>query len=197
MKTDTGSIEQGAQWFVVKSQTKREHIAASILANAEGVEAFCPRIRYRKATRRGKVWWVEPLFPSYFFAKFNYESHSRLVASSHGISQIVSFGGRVPHISEVILEEVRRQTRVYSVDDIIEVEQVVCRGDEVEFSTGPFKGVKGVVQAPKSAKERVEIMVEFLGQEQVVEVDLLSLILPRRLQPTRPARELLEKESKC
>jgi transcriptional antiterminator RfaH len=43
------------EWFCVRTQTKREHIAAGHLREIEGVEVFCPRLRYRKATRRGKI----------------------------------------------------------------------------------------------------------------------------------------------
>ena len=46
-------------WYCLKTQTKREAIAAAHLRELEGVEVFCPMLRYRKATRRGKVWWVE------------------------------------------------------------------------------------------------------------------------------------------
>ena len=51
------------EWFCVRCQTKREHIAAGHLRELLGVEVFCPRLRYRKATRRGKIWWMEPMFP--------------------------------------------------------------------------------------------------------------------------------------
>jgi len=57
-------------WYCVRTQTKREHLAAKSLKQLEGVEAFCPRLKYRKATRRGKIWWIEAMFPGYIFAFF-------------------------------------------------------------------------------------------------------------------------------
>ena len=170
-------------WFVLKSQTKREHIAAKILSDNEGVEVFCPRIRFKKATRRGKIWWVEPLFPGYFFAKFLYPEYYRQVAGSHGVSKIVNFAGHIPHLRDDVVDSLREQARAHSEDEVIEFTPTVAVGDEVELSEGPFQGVKGVVEEPLSAQDRVKILIEFLGQEQVVEVDLFSLLLPKRPKP--------------
>jgi len=163
--------------------SKREHIAAKILSDNEWVEVFCPRIRFKKATRRGKIWWVEPLFPGYFFAKFLYPEHYRQVTSSHGVSQIVNFAGQIPHIRDGAIDSLREFAREQSEDEVIEFKPTVDEGDEVEISEGPFQGVKGVVTEPLPAQERVKILIEFLGQEQVVEVDLFSLLLPKRPRP--------------
>ena len=43
------------EWYCVRTQTKREHIAAGHLRELEGVEVFCPRLKYRKATRRYRL----------------------------------------------------------------------------------------------------------------------------------------------
>ena len=67
------------EWFCVRTQTKREHIAAGHLREVEGVEVFGPRLRYRKATRRGKIGWVEPLCPGYLLARFKLRELERAV----------------------------------------------------------------------------------------------------------------------
>ena len=79
-------------WFCVRTQTKREHIAAEHLKELEGIEVFCPRLRYRKATRRGKVWWIEPLFPGYLLAKFKLAEMERAVTFCQGVRGLVRFG---------------------------------------------------------------------------------------------------------
>ncbi len=175
--------DEQPEWFVLRSQTKREHIAAKILSDIEGVTVFCPRVRYKKATRRGKIWWVEPLFPGYLLAKFHYPTQFRQVTSSHGISQVVNFGGDVPHLSEEIVDQIREYIQEGTEEDIIEFAPVISEGDEVEISDGAFQGISGTVIAPLPAQERVQILIELLGQPQVVEVDLYSLLLPRRPEP--------------
>jgi len=56
-------------------------------------------------------------------------------------------------------------------------------GDEVELVEGPLKGMTGTVIEVRPAEERVRIFVEFLGQNQPVNVDLFSLLLPRKPLP--------------
>src|SRR5271166_6904013 len=65
----------GDWWFCLKAQPKREHIAAACLRQISEVEAFCPRVRFRKRTNRGPVWFVEPMFPGYLFARFDYGAY--------------------------------------------------------------------------------------------------------------------------
>jgi transcriptional antiterminator RfaH len=64
-------------WFCLRSQVKREHLAAACLRQYPEVEAFCPRVRFRKRTTRGPVWFVESMFPGYLFARFDYTTFHR------------------------------------------------------------------------------------------------------------------------
>ena len=59
-------------WFCLRAQPKREHIAAACLRQISEVEVFSPRVRFRKHTNRGPVWFVESMFPGYLFARFDY-----------------------------------------------------------------------------------------------------------------------------
>src|SRR5258708_9094266 len=57
-------------WFCLRTQPKHEHIAAAALRHRLEIRCFAPRVRFPKATRRGKVWFVEAMFPGYLFAQF-------------------------------------------------------------------------------------------------------------------------------
>jgi len=165
-------------WYVLRTQLKREKLAALNLRQLEGVEAFLPRLRYLKTTRRGKVWWVEPLFPGYLLAKFSLEEMGRLVSYSLGVSRIISFGNEVPEVPEEFVEGLKAEVaKIQSEDDEIVVEWKVNLGDEVEVADGPFKGMEGQVVEVRPGSERVSLLLEFLGEEKPVEVSLFSLIL--------------------
>lgn len=176
-------------WYCVKTQTKREHIAAEHLRELEGVEVFCPRLRYRKATRRGKIWWVEALFPGYILAKFVIAENERLVAYSQGVRGLVKFGSEVPPVSEGFVEALRSEiARNFedeegSAEDTLTVGPQIESGEEVEIASGPLGGFQGKVVSILPGKERVKVLLDFLGQPQVVEVDLFSLLLPRKPLP--------------
>ncbi|MCH1497844.1 MAG: hypothetical protein L7U83_02140, partial [Akkermansiaceae bacterium] len=68
-----------AAWYVLRTQLKREKLAAANLRRLDGVEVFLPRLKYQKTTRRGRVWWTEPLFPGYLLARFSLVEMGRAV----------------------------------------------------------------------------------------------------------------------
>lgn len=174
------------EWFCLRCQTKREHIAAGHLRELEGVEVFCPRLRYRKATRRGKIWWMEPMFPGYLLAKFNMAEMERAVTFCHGVRGLVRFGSEIPPVPESFVEAIKHEIRNRKgaeQDELVTLSPIIQIGDEVEVAYGPLQGMQGTVVAVPSATERVKILIEFLGNPQAIDMDLFSLLLPRRPIP--------------
>src|SRR3954467_15253710 len=86
---------ENALWFCLKTQPKHEHLAATALRRQLGIQCFSPRVRFRKATRRGAVWFVEAMFPGYLFAEFVYSRQHRQVEYSTGVQGVVRFGDQV------------------------------------------------------------------------------------------------------
>ncbi len=172
-------------WYCVRAQTKREHIAAGHLRELEEIEVFCPRLRYRKATRRGKIWWIEPLFPGYLLAKFDLAGMERAVRFCQGVRGLVRFGSEIPPIPESFVEALKREIRERPEGDeeLLSASPMIQLGDEVEVAHGPLQGMRGTIVAVIPATERVKILLDFLGQPQAVDVDLFSLLLPRRPLP--------------
>lgn len=173
------------RWFCVRTQTKREHIAAKHLRELEGVEVFCPRVRYRKATRRGKIWWLEPLFPGYLLAKFDREEMERAVTYCQGVRGLVRFGTEIPDVPDATVRNLIRQVRDQAGGggEMITIAPSISIGDEVEVATGPFQGMKGIIRSVAPATERVKVLLEFLGQIQPVDLDLFSILTPGKPIP--------------
>ena len=145
------------EWFCVRTQTKREHIAAEHLRELETVEVFCPRLRYRKATRRGKIWWVEPLFPGYLLARFNLAEMERAVTFCQGVRGLVRFGSKIPAVADSFVEALRQEVRNRASaenEEMLSVSPVIQVGDEVEIAHGPLQGMRGTIVAVASAAER-------------------------------------------
>jgi transcriptional antiterminator RfaH len=173
------------EWFCVRTQTKREHIAANHLRELEGVDVFCPRLRYRKATRRGKIWWVEPLFPGYLLAKFNLSEMERAVTFCQGVRGLVRFGAEIPPVPDSFVRSLREEirNRPEGEEELLSVAPVIQIGDEVEVAHGPLQGMRGTIVSVAPAAERVKILLEFLGQQHAIDMDLFSILLPRRPLP--------------
>lgn len=173
------------RWYCVRTQTKREHIAAGHLRQLEGIEVFCPRIKYRKATRRGKIWWLEPLFPGYLLAKFDIMEMERAVTFCQGVRGLVRFGSETPDVPEDFVVSLIQQVKKQSADseELITVAPSLNIGDEIEVANGPFQGMKGTIRSVAPAKERVKVLLEFLGQVQPVDLDLFAILLPSKPIP--------------
>ncbi len=177
--------KEEARWYAVRSQLKREKLAAKKLRELEGVEVFLPRIRYQKVTRRGPVWWVEPLFPSYLLVKFQLVEQGRLVGYSPGVSHVLKFGSTSPEVPAVFVEELRTEwAKSEAEGEELTVERVVETGDEVEVAKGAFQGMEGRVVSVRTGDQRVSMLMDFLGQERKIEVEILDLILERKLAPS-------------
>ncbi|MEO5917097.1 MAG: transcription termination/antitermination NusG family protein [Luteolibacter sp.] len=182
----SSATSDSREWYCVRCQTKREHIAAGHLREIEGIEVFCPRLRYRKATRRGKIWWVEPMFPGYVLAKFTMAEMERAVMFCQGVRGLVRFGSDIPSVPESFVEAIKHEIlnrKDATENELVTLSPTIELGDEVEVATGPFQGMQGTVVSVPSATERVKILLEFLGKPQAVDMDLFSILLPRRPTP--------------
>jgi len=186
---NSATSEADFLWYGVRTQTKREHIAAQHLRTLEEIDVFCPRLRYRKATRRGKVWWIEPMFPGYLLARFHLEEMERTVTFTQGVRGLVRFGNKIPPIPSAFVEAIRRETRNQSEhgdghdSECVTLTPEILAGDEIEVANGPLQGMQGTIIHVLPAAERVKILLEFLGRPNIIEVDLFSLLLPRKPIP--------------
>lgn len=170
-------------WFCLKSQPKHEHLAAAALRRNIGIECLAPRIRYRKNTRRGPVWFVEAMFPGYLFAKFLFSDLYRQVQASHGVSTIVRFGERVASIADETVASLREAS---GVEETVVFNPEPQVGDQVQIAGGAFHGLEAVVTQILPAKERVKVLMNFLGRTVEAEVQapqLIPTILPGLSKP--------------
>lgn len=161
------------EWFCLRTQTKREHIAAAILSKADDVDVFCPRVSLIKKTRVGKKRFVEAMFPGYIFAKFSLSDNYRRVIHTQGVTGIVGHGNRKA-VPEYVVEDLRANLP----EGIIEApDPSIEPGAKVQFVTGSLKGLNGQVLAQLPAKNRIQILLEFLGQEITVAVSADDILL--------------------
>jgi transcriptional antiterminator RfaH len=160
-------------WYCLRSQPKHEHIAAAHLRIVAGVTVFCPRIRFKRATRRGLVWVTEAMFPGYLFACFELARMHLQVRYAHGVSGIVRFADRYPTIEEAALAQLRDHT---GTTDVKEMSYDLSQGDEVKIVNGIFVGLEAVVTQVLPAKERVKVLMDFLGRQIEAEVERSSVL---------------------
>jgi transcriptional antiterminator RfaH len=160
-------------WFCVHTLAKHEHIAAAALRQVAGVEVFLPRLRFRRATRRGPAWVTEAMFPGYLFARFDPAPLLRRVRSLNGVRGLVQFGGRPATAPAAAVADLRRFT---GVEDIRVLTDDVDVGAQVVISGGAFHGLRAVVTQVIPSRERVKVLLEFLGRSTEFELARGSVV---------------------
>jgi transcriptional antiterminator RfaH len=156
-----------AAWYCLQAKHKREHIAAAHLRQLKGVIVFCPRLRFRRQTRTGAAWVTEALFPSYLFAKFDFVRMQRAVGYAHGVRSIVRFANHYPTIDEITVAQLSQHVGEGQIK-VIDYEPL--RGENVKVAEGAFAGLDAVVTQILPARDRVRVLMDFLGRK--VEAEL-------------------------
>lgn len=175
--SNNGSDASGRLWYCLRTQVKREHIAATFLTQIEGVEPYCPRISQVRKTRAGKKRFTEALFPSYLFARFSYEEKLRHVVHTQGVSGIVEHG-QTKAIPAHIIDELKESI---PNDVLVQNDPSLQPGTEIEFISGTLKGLNGQVLVNLPSRERVNILLEFLGRDLEVEANINDIIVAKEL----------------
>ena len=172
------SADPESGWFCVRSRPKSEHLAARNLRRFANLdEVFCPRIRYEKPTRRGKVWFVEALFPGYFFARFDLANDLRRVNASPGVTGVLHFADSYPQIHDAYIAGLRGEFPEEE-NSIRVVNPEIEPGDEVVVTEGAMKGLTTIVTRLVSGGDRIAILLDWLGQSREAEVSLRSVMRP-------------------
>ncbi len=174
---ESGGTEATLAWYCLKSQPKHEQIAARRLRQMEGVEVFCPRLRFKRPRGGGQMWMTEALFPGYLFARFELKQRGREIGWAHGLRGIVHFGEHHPPVPDSIIRELRS---TMGQEELAEVPTDPLPGSEVILTEGAFHGLKAVVTQYLPAKERIRVLMTFMGHQMEIEVSAKAALSARR-----------------
>ena len=164
---------EGAAWYCIRTQPKHEHIAAGHLRQEAGIEVFLPRIRFRRPTREGPAWFTEALFPNYLFGRFVLQDQLRQVCHLTGVSGVVHFGGHWPSIPDAVIADLRS---TIGAEEVHVIGEEVSPGDSVVISGGVFNDLRAVVTRVMPSRQRVAVLLEFLGRQTQVEVPAAAIV---------------------
>ena len=138
-----------------------------MLRSISEIEVFSPKLRIRRQTRRGPVWFVEALFPGYLFARFDPCESMQAVKHAPGVATVVSFGLITPQVPNEVIQELRAE---FGAEHALSVSDDVKAGDEITIATGAFRGLTGNVLRASPSSDRVRILLELLGNMVPVEI---------------------------
>jgi transcriptional antiterminator RfaH len=159
-------------WYCIRAKPRMETVAAATLQTLDSVEVFLPRtIRPKKI----KSTPIKPLFPGYFFARFDPIAHLRNVHFARGVSYVI----RRKEIPVPVSPQVMIELRLLSPDGILEIpDKPHMIGDKVKAIAGLFEGETGDVTQLIPSRERIKVLFEILGRPTEVEIDENFLDFP-------------------
>ncbi len=160
------ALTSEASWYAIHTKPRQEATAQAALKR-EGIETFYPKLRQKRVIRRRLQWVKRPLFPGYFFARFDFMKTHRLVRYSAGVTGIVGFGERPAIVHPDILGAIRSHCE----EDVITAPPPKLRpGDLVQVQEGPLSGLEGIFSSELNDEERVVILLQVMSHEAYVQI---------------------------
>jgi len=155
-------------WYAIHTHPKQETRAEENL-KAWHVETFFPRIRdcrFNEFTGEPS-YFIKPLFPGYFFARFALNSMFHKVRFTRGVHSVVSIGSDPAQVDDRVIEIIAAQ-----IDEagFVKIGAELELGAKVLIQAGPFKGLTGIFQREASAADRIRILLDSVCFQAHVEV---------------------------
>ena len=158
-------------WFVLRTKARQEKILAADLA-ARSLGVFCPLVQTTRYYGHRKAVIELPLFPGYVFLRgSNDEAYE--ADRTRRIAQII----RV-HDQDRLDLELQSLHLALENEATLDPYPFLKEGVWVEVRSGPFEGVRGMVESRGRRTNLLVLQVEILGRAVSLEIDgsLLSVI---------------------
>lgn len=157
------------QWLVVRTKPRQERVAVSHLRH-RGVEPYCPLYLEPKWHRRAAGVPV-PLFTGYIFVRCDLELQLNAVSFCPGVAAPVRFDRRPATVEQGVIDALRHREGARGYVMPPEVEIGIRFGNKVMIMAGPLAGLEGIFRGYLRGRERAQVLVEFLRQQNLIEVD--------------------------
>jgi transcriptional antiterminator RfaH len=145
-------------WYAIHTNPRQEVRAESNL-KAWNIETYLPKIKESSLNQYDgeRTWLIKPLFPRYFFARFQFSTLGPKIRFTRGVKEVVGFGeSPVPIDDEIINLIQSRQDK----SGFVTLEDDINQGDEVIIKDGVFKGIRGIFERNVRNSDRIMILLK-------------------------------------
>ena len=158
-------------WYAIYTKPAREKIVAELLGRAD-IQTYIPKLKLKKYRRRQYRDVVEPMFPSYIFARFN-PAHLWMVSYTRGVRRVVGGKDSPWPVSDELIEFFLSR----EAEGVVTASETdFKKGDTVRIADGPFAGLKALLMRPIKGAERALILLKAIEYQVQVLVDRASLV---------------------
>ena len=155
-----------APWHGIRTRSKHEKLAATVLEMG-GFQTFLPIYKTRRRWSDRVVTTELPLFPGYFFCRFDHHTQRNPIIKTHGVVSVVGCGSQPAPIPDDEIEAIRT---IIDSGIFAEPAPFLREGQRVRVSCGPLKSVEGVL-IRKSSSCRLLVSIEILQRSVSVAID--------------------------
>lgn len=161
-------------WIAIYTKSRHEQVVINEL-NKINVKSYCPMFKERRQWSDRKKWVYFPLFRSYVFANIDLKDNIYILKTT-GVNSIVKFQNKISIIPDQVIENIKSISeggfKIEKVDYFI-------KGDEVIVTSGPLKGLDGIVLNLKG-DSRIIMKIEAIKQALSVEISAGQLKLKKK-----------------
>ncbi|SMO35671.1 Transcription antitermination factor NusG [Saccharicrinis carchari] len=162
MKGDTTTHN----WYALYTKSRAEKKVAEGL-NKLGIINYLPLKRVLKQWSDRKKWVESPVISSYIFVKITPDQY-RSVFEVNGVVAYVSHKGQALVIPEYQMLAMQR-TIENKINFDVEAGRI-RKGEEITVTSGPLKGIKGIVQNVQGTK-KLYLNITNIGYTLVINLD--------------------------
>lgn len=148
-------------WYCIHCRPKREHQAIEQITTQLGYEVYFPKLKRKKTIRRVRREVTEPLFPRYFFCRFELGTGYRAIRYTHDVLDIVSFGAAPAVVDQSLIDSLKAWTS--EAGETIRVGPAFMQGEQVSITAGPMQGLQAIITEDKPEDDRVAVLLWILG----------------------------------
>lgn len=161
------------RWLVVRTKPRQERVAVSHLEH-RNVDAYCPMYLEPKWNRKTAGIAV-PLFTGYIFVECDPEHQLNAVSYCPGVAHPVRFDRQLATVGQDVIDAIKMREGVRGHVMPPEVEIGIRLGNKVMIMAGPLAGMEGIFRGYLRGGERASVLMEFLRQRNLIEVDTEDL----------------------
>jgi transcription antitermination factor NusG len=152
------------RWYALYTCPRHEKFVQKQLT-VRALESYLPLYRSLRRWNDREAWIDLPLFPGYLFVRVRLSARAR-VLTVPGVVNIVSFRGQPASLSEDEIQSIQISVAARAAEPYA----YLAKGKCVQITTGPLKGLQGIVVRRKG-RLRAVISIHSIMQSFAVEVD--------------------------
>ena len=168
MSFEADGATDGNGWYLVYTRPRQENVALLNLQQ-QGFQAYLPLYKNLKNTLASGLIGFEPMFARYvFFRPASATQSISSARSTRGVASIVSFGYEPAVVKADTLRVIQEFENQRNAAGLAELSPL-RPGKQVRFKNSALNGLEGLVKSVSS--QRVAVLLELLGRQQLVSVD--------------------------